>query len=272
MGGGPAMRCTAYDYMDRSFKLMGMSGLQACTQRQWFALRNFHMQYYEDSDVLNEYLHHWRDSLDDYWQATYDAMPVGMRALAVVSRRVPWLRQRIEKATYSQLTEMAERHRNGPAHWYMNRNEPRITAFYGDYEAYESIPSWDGERPALDSEPQCERLDHGYDEIKPQLDLVDLRGAAAFRGGACLSGAWNGDMYATLDWRCAFDHEFQGKPYTILKAGHWCPVCVEPPWNYDEEARRNPFFAQVWLPNHAPGEYNVYSEELCDDIAAADKE
>jgi nucleoside-diphosphate-sugar epimerase len=272
MGGGPAMRCTAYDYMDRSFRLMGMSGLQSCTQRKWFALRNFHMQYFEDSDVLNEYLHHWRDTLDDYWQATYDAMPAGMRALALFSRHVPFLRRRIEEETCSRMTEMAENHRNGTAHWYANRNEPRITAFYGDYETYESIPDWDGQRPPLDPDPQCERLDHGYDETKARLELADLHGAAAFRGGACLSGVWNGDMYTTLDWRCAFGHDFQGKPYTILKAGHWCPVCVAPPWNYDEEARRNPFFAQVWLPNHDPGENNVYSAELCQDIAGADKE
>jgi hypothetical protein len=115
-------------------------------------------------------------------------------------------------------------------------------------------------------------LDHGYDEAKARLELADLHGVAAFRGGACMSGTWDGDMYTTLGWRCAFGHEFPGKPYTILKAGHWCPMCVAPPWNYDEEARRNPFFAQVWLPNHDAAENNVYPAELCEDIAGADKD
>jgi len=77
------------------------------------------------------------------------------------------------------------------------------------------------------------RLNHGYDESKERLSLGDLQGAARLRGGECLSGEWDGDLYSTLAWRCAFGHEFAGKPNTILKAGHWCPVCLAPPWNLD---------------------------------------
>lgn len=272
MGGGPAMRCTAYGHMDRSFKQNGMSGLQAVTERKWFALRNFHMQYYEDSHLLNDYLHFWRDSFEDYWKVVVDAMPLAMKVLVLSCRKIPSLRQQVEKATYQQLKKMAENHRNGTVHWYKNRNDCRITAFYKDYATYESIPDWGVDMPQLDVEPEWRRLNHGYDESKAHLDLADLQGAAAFRGGTCLSHAWAGDLYTTLEWQCAFGHRFLGKPYTILKAGHWCPVCVAPPWNYDEQARRTPFFAQVWYPNHDPDENNVYPPDCVQDIAGADQD
>ena len=78
-------------------------------------------------------------------------------------------------------------------------------------------------------------------------------------------------MYQTLEWRCARGHEFEGKPYTILKAGHWCPDCVPPPWDFDQEARLNPYFAQVWYPNHNQDEDNFYPEDCLGDIAGADQ-
>jgi len=272
MGGGPGMRCTAYDYVNQTLQLSGLSGIQACTERRWYALRNFHMQYYEDSHVLNEYLHHCRDSLQDYWKALHEDMPAGMKLLAFLCHTVPAVRKQAEKATYKVMKDMAENHRNGTVHWYAHRNDMRITAFFKDYETYESIPDWGVDMPQLDPAPQWHRLDHGYDESKEQLGLADLQGAARFRGGACLSEEWDGDMYAGLRWKCAFDHQFTGKPYTILKAGHWCPECVPPPWNYNQEARRNPFFAQVWYPNHDRDEDNFYPEDCTLDIVCADQD
>jgi len=147
-----------------------------------------------------------------------------------------------------------------------------VEAFYGSRAAYDAMPGWDAPLPALEpgtgSAPQ--RLSHGYDEGKPDLDLEDLRGAAAFRGGRCLAGAWSGDMYETLEWECAFGHRFAMKPYTALKAGHWCPECEGPPWRYHEIAERNPFFAQVWTPLHAATERRLYEAADIGDIAGAD--
>lgn len=272
MGGGPGMRCTAYDYMNKTFQINGLSGVEACTERKWYALRNFHMQFFEDSHILNDYLHHWRDSLDVYWNELQETMPANMRKLALECSDNPGLRRRVEQTTYSIMKDLAENHRNGTVYWYKNRCDMRITAFYKDYETLESIPDWGVDMPQMDPEPEWHRLEHGYDEAKGRLDLDDLQGAAQFRGGECLSKEWLGDMYQTLEWKCAFGHSFIGKPYTVLKAGHWCPECVPPPWNYDEEARRNPFFAQVWYPNHDKDENNFYAEDCVRDIAAADRD
>ena len=272
MGGGPGMRCTNYDYLNGTFRLVGLTGVEACTERQWFGLRNFHMQYYEDSHLLNEYLGYWRDSLDDYWKDLYESMPPSMKQLASDCAQDPDLRKKIEQTTYGIMKDLAQNHRNGTVYWYNNRCDQRITAFFKDYATFESIPAWGVNMPQMDPEPEWHRLDHGYNETKDRLDVNDLRGAARFRGGKCLPGTWNGDMYETLRWSCACGHEFTGRPYTILKAGHWCPDCVPPPWDFDEEAKRNPFFAQVWYPNHDRDEANFYAEDCVRDIAAADRD
>jgi nucleoside-diphosphate-sugar epimerase len=272
MGGGPRMRGIAYDYLNKNFQLSGMSGVEACAERKWFALRNFHMQYFEDSHVLNDYLQYWRDSLDTYWKELYDSMVPDAKKMASDCESNPDLRKMVEQGTHDLLRNMVENHRNGTVYWYNNRCDLRITAFYKSYEAYESIPDWGVDMPQMHPEPEWHRLDHGYDESRDGLDLRDLEGAARFRGGECVSTGWDGDIYNTLRWKCAFGHEFAGKPYTILKAGHWCPECVPPPWNYDEEARRNPFFAQVWYPNHDRDERNFYDEDCIQDISCADRD
>jgi nucleoside-diphosphate-sugar epimerase len=266
MAGGPAMRCTAYDYLSANFRLLGLSGVEACTERCWFALRNFHLQYYYDSHVLNAYLHFWRDSMESFWEALYGDAPAAVKAL-VRAGRLPGVQRAVGWATYRVLRRLAEHHKNGPAYWYRTGNRQRLSAFYRDQAAYEAIPSWCLGMPGQEPEPECAFLDHGYDESKALLGPSDLQGAAAFRGGAWLSEGWNGDLYEPQQWRCAFGHEFTARPYTVLKAGHWCPECLPPPWCYDEEARRNPFFAQVWYPNHDPSESNVYPAECIQDIA-----
>jgi len=272
MAGGPKMRCVSLDLMTKGFQVNGLSGIESCAERKWFALRNFHMEYYEDSHILNRYLHHWRDSLDVYWENLVRTVPPEMQQMAAECRKNPELQKQMEQSTYEILRNMAENHRNGTVYWYKNRCDMRITAFYKNYETFEAIPSWGINMPQADPEPAWHRLDHGYDESKEKLALKDLQGAAAFRGGECVSRRWNGEMYKSLQWKCARGHVFSGKPYTILKAGHWCPDCAPPPWNYDDEAKRNPFFAQVWYPNHDRDENNFYPADYIKDISCADND
>ena len=230
------------------------------------------MQYYEDSYLLNEYLHYWRTSMDEYWETIAKDLPLNIRFIAVLARLIPAFRKRAEQSTYSIMKNMVENHKNGTAYWYRNRNDLRISAFYKDYASYEAIPDWGVDMPSLDPDPDWQRLNHGYDETKESLDLDELQGAATFRGGECRAGEWDGDMFATLDWVCAAGHEFQAKANTVLKAGHWCPECLAPPWNFDQQAKVNPFFAQVWQADHDPDENNFYAEESIHDILNADRE
>ncbi len=269
MSGGPEMRCAAYEYLDASMKLLGSSGVESCTRRRWFARRNFHMQFFEDSHILNTYLHHWRDTLEEYWDFLRNQMPGQMRLLANSCKYLPLLRWLVEKQTYRRLAAMANYHKNGTAYWRKKNNNERINAFYGSFAEYDAIPEWKySEKPMLSSD--WRRLDHGYDEENQNFTITDLETAANFRGGHLLSSCWDKDLYSPLEWQCSFGHRFRARPYTILKTGHWCPVCINPPWNFDQQARVNPFFAQTWYADHDPSENYLYQEDCTQDIFEAD--
>lgn len=267
MGGGPSCRIIFLDFMNIAFKMMGIN-YRKVMERQWFALRNFHMQFYEDSYVLNEYINNWNESMEDYKKRMKKNMPFSLKLVSVFCKFPPfrWL---VEKMTYKRLKKMAER-KDGTLGWYNNGMLMRISAFYGSYEKFENIPDWGIDMPEMSHDAEYTRLNHGYDESKEKLELSDLQQAAKFRGGECLSKSWNGDLYKTLKWKCAFGHEFDAKPYTVIKAGIWCPECLAPPWRYDEIAKKNPFFAQVWYPNHDKDEDNFYPEDCYRDIEGLD--
>ncbi|MEW6649606.1 MAG: NAD(P)-dependent oxidoreductase [Chloroflexota bacterium] len=268
MGGGPALRLSAHQFLTLIFDLYGLR-LSACAERNWFALRNFHMQYFADSHILNDYLHHQRDTLESYLDAIRASTPPLLRAATALTRRAPALRTLAERLLYATQRRVAENHPNSPRHWLLQGNQPRITAFFKSRAMYDAIPGWHAPLPNLSPTRESPPLAHGYDENRPRLSLADLRRAAAFRGGACLSSRWDGDLYAPLDWRCAFGHTFSARAYSVLKGGHWCPHCVAA-WNGDEQARRNPFFAQVWHADHDPQENHSYPPDCIEDIRGAD--
>ena len=120
------------------------------------------------------------------------------------------------------------------------------------------------------------KLDHGYDESKPEseLDIEDMKQAAKFRGGECLSDSMTkGDMATKLKWKCGHcGAEFEASPALILLGGHWCPECCMPaPWHFDELAKHIPFFAQVWYDTHDPSENCYYDADCYKDILEAEK-
>jgi len=266
MAGGPICRTTFYHLMKQIFGINGLR-LEKVTERKWFAQRNFHMQYFEDSSILNDYIHNWGNSMDDYYLSFSKERPIQLKIIGSLCKRFFMIRNAVEKATYKRFKQLVSESKNGTVYWYENRNDMRISAFYKDYATYEAIPDWGIDMPEMESDKiDWRRLDHGYDESKEVLSLDDLNRAAVFRGGICLSNEWDLDMYTSLKWQCAFGHKFNGKPFTILKAGHWCPECAAPPWNYDEITKSNPFFAQVWYPNHDKDESCYYPEDCYLDI------
>jgi nucleoside-diphosphate-sugar epimerase len=264
MGGGPSTRIIFLDFMRIVYDMLGLDYRKVC-ERRWFGLRNFHMQFYLDSDILNKYIHNWGDSMGTYKEMMYKSMPKMLKVVGKICKLFPPLRWIVQKATYSQLKKLAERP-DGTLGWINSHNDRRVSAFYGSYEKYEKIPDWDVDMPEMRHDAPFVKLNHGYDETKTELDLTDLKGAAKFRGGDCLSTSWSGDMYETLHWKCAKGHEFNAKSFTVLKAGQWCLQCLPPPWNYDDIAKTNPFFAQVWYPNHDMTENNFYPADCYKDI------
>lgn len=263
ISGGPHCRVVYDEFLEKMMKLLGMGDYRKIMDRNWFALRNFHCQWYEDSHVLNDYLHFQNNTFEDYLHQVMQQAPwyVKLGGWPVVRNLIP--KSLIRKFVFEPLTKS----KDGTMNWINNDMEDRISAFFGSKEKWEQIPGWGAGMPDWDIEPI--RLDHGYNEDKPksELDIKDMQDAAGFRGGACLSGSMTpGDLTTKLKWRCAFDHEFDASPTLILLGGHWCPECEPPPWNYDEIAKKNPFFAQVWYPNHDENECHFYDERCFEDI------
>lgn len=136
----------------------------------------------------------------------------------------------------------------GSLAWIKNQDREKIKAFFGSLDKQENIGDWSTFK-IQDDYSKVLKLNHGYDENKSyaELELSDLKEAAIYRGGLCLSKTMKtGDLQSPIEWSCALGHEFLASPFLILKTGHWCLYCEAPPWNYDEIAKVNPFFNQVW--------------------------
>ena len=210
-----------------------------------------------------DYLHFQNDTFEDYLQQVkrQAAWYVKLAGLPVIRNLIP--KSLVKKFVMEPLTKG----KDGTMYWINNNLEGRILSFFGTKETWAQIPDWDVDMPDLNIDPI--RLNHGYDEGKPksELDIKDMQDAAGFRGGECHSENMTaGDLTTKLKWRCVFDHEFEASPTLVLLGGHWCPECEPPPWNYDEIAKKNPFFAQVWYPNHDENESNFYDERCFEDI------
>ena len=261
IGGGPTCRTVFVSYLEQTMRLFGID-FRKVLERNWFATRNFHCHWFEDSGVLNDALHFQTESLEDHIRQIRESIPEHVRDGA---RGIPH-----EEIKQKVLLPLASATPDSTLYWIRHRMEGRISAFFKSHEDWTRIPAdWDQDPTEDPWKVQPLRLHHGYDEDKPTEDLAleDMEEAARFRGGRCRTGTMHpGDIHSPLEWECAFGHTFRATPNLVLKGGHWCPECAPPGWHYDEEARRNPFFAQVWYPNHDPEENHVYPTDCWNDI------
>ena len=221
-------------------KIFGLGDYRKIMPLNWFALRNFHCCWYEDSWVLNEYLGHWRHSLEDHYKQ--------------VQATTPWhfkLRGRIAPsfAVKAFMRRMAD-----PLKWIENNDTEKIKAFFGSYEAWHSITDWEHYIYAQQEELTSSVSSVKGGESTPEIYTIrDMQKLALSRGGQCLSTQFV-DVKTKLKWKCAFGHEWEATP-RLLKVGHWCPECTPPPWDYDSQAKADPALAAVYYNNHHEDEY-----------------
>ena len=271
IGDGPNARITGYETLDGGLKMIGGS-VEKFMGPDWNATRNFHCMWFEDSRELNKILDFWNQSIDDYWAEIKKKYWYFAVAKALPAKLISGL-----------ALKPLLKNNNAPRYWLKHGMEGRVMAAFGSVKEAENLPKkWEefnllckGKNPddgsAVDYDDMRDEakikehsyhLDHGYDESKSdsELDIEDMREAAAFRGGKCISQTMTkGDLYTKLEWECHDGHRFFASPYTILKAGHWCPVCSVPePWDYDRLSKDNPFFAQVWYDSHKKDENAEY--------------
>ena len=254
IGGGEKYRYVNWEFMQMTSSLVGVDDIKKVWETNWFATQNFHGQWYSDSDELEKYLHFRSGSLVEFVKEMGDHAPKSSK----IAKYLPswFLKNFVFKKEANKPF--------GTLHWIKNNDKNRITAFFGSLEKWEQIPDWD-KFELIQASRDPKLLNHGYDETKPksELDLDDMKKAAEFRGGKCWSNEMsNGDLKTKLKWECAFGHHFDASPTLVLLGGHWCPDCFPTPWNYDEEAKKNPFFAQVWTPFHDKNQHRVYNESI----------
>ncbi len=281
IGSGKEYRITNYEFECLLLNAIGCPPPEKIFKPHWFTTRNFHGMWYLDSDKLEDILH-FRENIPikDYFRqmAHSDSLPTFFKwairsKLVYASYAVPHIIQLVMYAL-----SMSKEH--GTQWWIKHNKTQRIAAYYGSPEAYRSIGTWketDTSRPS--EEPVI--LNHGYDEQKAfsAFTLDDMRRAAQYRGGLCLTT--EAEVSATglalwdtpLQWQCAEGHRFTATPRVVLLGGHWCPECFPlpykdlpdaRPWQWDREAKRNPFFAQIWTPLHDENEDNVYGADIFD--------
>jgi hypothetical protein len=199
--------------------------------------------------------------LDDYFEGLAKQVPAYYRACRALPK---FMGNFVAKCAKPYMKKIAQTDVYGTLKWKESENKERITAYYGSMDNWDKIGTWkefDVVRPT--ETPNY--LDHGYDENKSleELDIEDMKKAAAFRGGECLSKTMvKGDLFTPLVWKSARGNTFEMTPNLVLLGGHWCPEELPWPWDYDTEAKINPFFAQVWYPLHDKDECNYYDEKI----------
>jgi nucleoside-diphosphate-sugar epimerase len=225
MSGGPNCRVTYLEYMERVFSILGLGQPQQLFERNWFALQNFHCGYYQDSPVLNGYLGHFRDSLDDHLEQLAAAFPKWMRVGGTLCPK-PLIK--------AYMKRMAE-----PLQWIKADERSYINAFYGSRAAFDAIPGWRapiGGTASNSPKPSS--------NMPADAGLTDLKAFAASRGGSC-EAIERTDPSQPVDWRCAFGHEFSASPRLLVGAGYWCPTCAPhfedtTGWNYQAKRDADP--------------------------------
>jgi hypothetical protein len=252
IGSGAAYRISNYEFECLLLKAIGCPPPEKIFETKWFATRNFHGMWYLDGDVLEDYLHFRANiPIREYFEqmSRSSSVPAGIR-IAKATKAAKLFPHLIKAA----MAAIANKKGLGTQSWIKEGNQERIKAFYGSLEAYNAIPDWKHSDLSHPSE-EAVLLDHGYDESKPmeEFTIEDMRAAAAFRGGECLSETMvQGDWDTQLEWKCARGHVFKASPRLVLLGGHWCPDCFPwpykdnpRPWRWDGEAKINPFFAQL---------------------------
>lgn len=231
IGGGAQSRVTNHEFMAQT-----APQYRRLLRPHWFATRNFHGQWYADSDRLEALVPFREQSIRDWF--------------VEAQRHMPWLVRKVPEwlpGLASRRIESLAKSADGSLNWFATNDLEKIEAFFGSTAAWEAIPRTWEEVSFIEPSRDPALLDHGYDESRaPEAWTIDdLRAAAEFRGGRCLADACD-DPDVPVAWQSSAGHRFTMTPRLYLHGGHWCPETMLDPQTYHAEAERNPFFAQVW--------------------------
>lgn len=234
VGGGKLNRFKYIDFLNLTLNKYKLKFSDLYTE-DMFAVRNFHGMFFLDSDILEDIFHFRSESTKDFLNRINKKSVKRFKRMRFIPKMI------LQNSIFKQ----AVKNRNTPIFWKMHRQIKKVDIFFGPEEL----------KTELDSikENKCILLNHGYDEKKKdsELGLEDVRQAARYRGGLCLSQSMEkGDLYSKLKFKCKEGHTFTASPYLILKTGHYCPYCVEKPCYFNNLSKYCEFYHQVFAPDH----------------------
>ena len=289
IGSGDQYRLSNYEFECLLLDAIGCPRPEKIFNANWFTTRNFHGMWYIDGDKLEDYLHFRANvPVKDYFaqMAKSPTLPWGIKFAAKTH-----IAKLFPHCVKLAMRFMANSETHGTQWWVRQSRKvngerlsvigeqtlKRVQAYYGGLKNYEAIPDWKHFDVSHNSEKQV-LLDHGYDERKQpeELTKAELQKAAKFRGGKCLGAN---------TWEDSEGRQFTASPRLILLGGHWSPYDLpfpydeetisnlksqisnlksHTPWHWDEVARKNPFFAQLWSPLHEPDRNDTYLLDFYD--------
>lgn len=222
IGSGESFRLTNYEFEQLLLHALSCPPPEKIFETDWFALHNFHGQWWADSDEL-EQMFHFRSGLtaEEYFRQLADSLPKYFR----LARFVP---AAVIKAA---MRYVAARKPLGPLFWRKTDNEARIEVHFGSKQEWDAIPDWDTLLPKLHKDlslPKATPADTPKRPNPASLTIDDMRTKAAERGGICLTQDMTpGDMATPLKWQCSKGHTFDASAALIYLGGHWCEECLK---------------------------------------------
>lgn len=225
IGSGEQYRLTNYEFEDMILKALGIR-MEKVFEPQWFATRNFHGMWYQDSDVLEDYLHFRANvPVKEYFRQMASRMPWYYS----LARLVP---SALIKFFMKPLTDV----KDVGSHYWIEHDPAKVKAYYGSMEEYLQIKTWDQVRPGkMEKNLQKARekgevlyLNHGYDTFRSiySLSAEEIEKAAEFRGGRFIGPEDKvGQKGAIFEWECEHGHRFTASLEYVLLGGGWCNSC-----------------------------------------------
>lgn len=218
IGGGESYRLTNFEFISLFLNALKCPPPEKVFKPQWFALYNFHGQWFSDSDRLEEMFH-------------YRSGKTAEQYFSQLSSRLPWY-VRLSKFVPAPLIRLGMRYiasksPMGPLCWIKEKNKKRIENHFGSIQEWEEIPDWDILVPQL-KQNLPRRPDNAPEQVDTTgLTINDMKLKAAEFGGRCLSEKMEtGDMRTILKWECKNGHIFYGSPALVFLGGHRCPECL----------------------------------------------
>lgn len=266
--GGPAEnRLTGYDFIDKSFKIIGGS-TDKFFRPGYNIIRNFHGEWFSDGHKLNDLFDYQKTTVDQFWANLLKKKPIYKAGNIVF----PTLIRKI-------VIDPLRKDSNAPAYWYKVGNEAQITAYFKSKEKYDELQNlgkdWD-KFPLLCKGKNLNNEDVDYDSLRnnvthvnhhwdfdkadEDIDIDDLKAVAKAHGGKLLTKKFKkGDIYSKVTFENQDGVTFEAKPYTVLRGGHWInPIYEEYVWDFDRLSKKDKIMAEIWYDTHDKNEDHTY--------------